>query len=145
MTSVPVLTDYQPNYERSNLEMLQTSPSLLPPHPSLFLRSPIIINNSLPFYSPSSPRSFISTIFRRTYHYSLPLASPFLLQFFQFLLLVFSFSIISIALFSFASIASAVTTRRVVNFVHVHDRDTIRNDATIFQKRFQTIRLVLVI
>lgn len=67
------------------------------------------------------------------------------LQFFQFLLLVFSFSIISIALFSFVSIASVVTTRRVVNFVHVHDRDTIRNDATIFQKRFQTIRLVLVI
>lgn len=144
MTSVPVLTDYQPNYERSNLEMLQTSPSLLPPilrfsfdrQLSLITPSLFILLHPL---DPLSQRFFV-----------VPTTTPSRsllpsLQFFQFLLLVFSFSIISIALFSFVSIASVVTTRRVVNFVHVHDRDTIRNDATIFQKRFQTIRLVLVI
>lgn len=144
MTSVPVLTDYQPNYERSNLEMLQTSPSLLPPilrfsfdrQLSLITPSLFILLHPL---DPLSQRFFV-----------VPTTTPSRsllpsLQFFQFLLLVFSFSIISIALFSFVSIASVVTTRRVVNFVHVHDRDTIRNDATIFQKIFQTIRLVLVI
>lgn len=138
MTSVPVLTDYQPNYERSNLEMLQTSPSLLPPilRFSLITLSLFILLHPL---DPLSQRFFV-----------VPTTTPSRsllpsLQFFQFLLLVFSFSIISIALLSFVSIASVVTTRRVVNFVHVHDRDTIRNDGTIFQKRFQTIRLVLVI